>query len=538
MSRKMCVPGIIVIMAAFLQCLWTSSAYAGGWKIENLQKAINDRGHHWKAGKTSVSDFSPEAFKSLLTYRFPENVQMMDRRVSLLAPFAASVSLDWRNHNGGNWISPIKNQQSCGSCYSFATSGTLETLIKFSQNNPDFSIDLAEQYIVSCGPSGTQGSYAYGGCYGNYTDLVADFLVSTGVPDEACFPYASSQQSGTEPPCYNACADAAARSYKLSGYSFIAGEAGYIPYPDYIKAVLVNKPVPCGMLAYQDFAYYTGGIYEPVPQTDEQGGGHLVYIIGYDDSQQCWIVKNSWGTDWGETASYTPYTPGGGDGGYFRISYVTAANSLTQFGTDAADLSFEGSAITTTISPFTTTVFSSTTTTAGGSCPPPGEPDYTVDCGNSMCCPYFYPICCDDGYCYTYQEYCPSSGITTTTVSFGCPVDYPVDCYNGWCCPADYPYCGTGLRTGMCYTGPPGPCAAEVALDYDETRLAILRTFRDEVLSKTPEGQSLIKLYYEWSPAMARMIEQDEGYKQEIKGIIDGIVPMIEKQSGGAVHSD
>ena len=529
MNKKLCVPGMLLITAFFLQIFCTKAVYAAAWKTENLQKEINARGHQWIAGKTSISDLSPEEFKSLLTYRFPENVQMMDRNTSFQAPYGATTALDWRNYNGGNWITPIKNQQRCGSCYSFATSGTLETLIKLSQSNPNLSIDLAEQYLVSCGPSGTQGGYEYGGCTGNYTNLVSDFLVSSGVPDEACFPYASSQQTGTEPSCYNACADAAARSYKLAGYSFIAGEAGSIPYPDYIKAVLVNKPVPCGMLAYQDFAYYTSGIYEPVPQQDEKGGGHLVYIIGYDDNQSCWIVKNSWGTDWGETASFTPHTTGAGDGGYFRISYVTSANSLTLFGTDAADLNYSGSVITTTISPFTTTVFSSTTTTAGGACPPPGYPDYTVDCGNEMCCPYFYPACCDDGYCYTYQSYCPSSGNTTTTVSFGCPADYPVDCYNGWCCPADYPYCGTGFRTGKCFTGPPGPCAAEAALDKDQATLDILRTYRDEVLSKTPEGRSLINLYYELSPALAQAIDQDEEFKQEIKGLIGSIVPAIAK---------
>ncbi len=528
MNRKVCAPRMIVIMSAVLHCLWIPSVYAGGWHIENLQKAIHARGHHWTAGKTSVSNLSPEEFQSLLTYRLPENVQMMDRNMSLLAPSASPAALDWRNHNGGNWISPIKNQRSCGSCYSFATSGTLETLVKLSQGNPALSIDLAEQYIVSCGPRGTQGGYEYGGCYGNYTKQVADFLVNTGVPDEACFPYAATQQTGTEPPCSNACADAAARSYRLSDYSFIAGEVGYIPYPDYIKAVLVNKPVPCGMLAYQDFAYYAGGIYEPVPKTDEKGGGHLVYIIGYDDSQQCWIVKNSWGTDWGETASFTPFTPGAGDGGFFRVSYVTSADALTLFGADAVDLSYSGAVITTTISPVTTTAFSSTTTTAGGSCPPPGYPDFTVDCGNGNCCPYFYPVCCDDGYCYTYQEYCPSPGITTTTVSFGCPVDYPIDCYNGWCCPSAYPYCGAGLRTGKCFTGPPGPCAAEAALDNDQAKLAILRTFRDEVMSKTPEGQNLIRLYYEWSPSIARAVEQDEQYKREVAAIIERILPLIE----------
>jgi len=529
MNKKVNVPGILLITAVFFQIVCMQAVCAAGWKIEDLQKEINVRGYQWRAGRTALSDLSPEERKALLTYRFPGKVEMMDEGMRLLAPLTVPLSLDWRNHNGGNWITPVKNQQACGSCYSFGTSGTLETLIKLSQSNPNLSIDLAEQYIVSCGPNGTQDGYHYGGCDGNAVDYVCDFLVSTGVPDESCFPYASAQQSGTEPPCANACVDTANRVYKLSGYSFIAGEKGYIPYPDYIKAVLVNKPVPCAMLAYQDFFDYTGGIYVPVPQQDEQGGGHLVYIIGYDDAQGCWIVKNSWGTDWGETANFTSYTPGAGNGGYFRVSYVTSAESLTLFGWDAVDLSYGGGVITTTISPFTTTVFSSTTTTAGGACPPPGLPDYTVDCGNTLCCPYFYPACCDDGNCYTYQSYCPSPGYTTTTISFGCPADYPVDCYNGWCCSADYPYCGTGFRTGKCFTGPPGPCAAEAALEKDQANLDVLRTYRDEVLSKTPEGRSLINLYYELSPALAQAIEQDEEFKQEIRGVIESIIPAIAK---------
>jgi cell wall-associated protease len=84
------------------------------------------------------------------------------------------------------------------------------------------------------------------------------------------------------------------------------------------------------------------------------------------------------------------------------------------------------------------------------------------------------------------------------------------------------------LRTGRCFTGPPGPCAAESALDNDEIKLTILRRFRDEVLSKTPEGRNLINLYYKWNPTIVRELDQNAQYKEEIKRIIDGIVPMIQ----------
>lgn len=57
----------------------------------------------------------------------------------------------------------------------------------------------------------------------------------------------------------------------------------------------------------------------------------------------------------------------------------------------------------------------------------------------------------------------------------------------------------------------------------------ILRYFRDHVLSQTQEGQELIKLYYLWSPTIVRAMECDEEFKEEVKGMIDSILPMIEK---------
>jgi hypothetical protein len=62
--------------------------------------------------------------------------------------------------------------------------------------------------------------------------------------------------------------------------------------------------------------------------------------------------------------------------------------------------------------------------------------------------------------------------------------------------------------------------------DSDEVRL--LRGFRDNILSKTPEGQEIVRLYYEWSPVIVKAIEGDKGFKEEIKAIVDEILLIID----------
>ena len=57
-----------------------------------------------------------------------------------------------------------------------------------------------------------------------------------------------------------------------------------------------------------------------------------------------------------------------------------------------------------------------------------------------------------------------------------------------------------------------------------------MRNFRDNVLSQIPEGKELIKLYYQWSPFIVRAMEADEEFKEEIKEMIDGILPLIREK--------
>ncbi len=347
--------GLIIITAIILTL---AALPASAMQLEVLRHKLAERGAGWHAAETSLSHLSTEEFGRMLGF-VPSSRAGAVRQPGLAAEshviYGLPAAFDWRTNNG-NWVTPVRIQGACGACTAFATVAAFETLIMREAGNPDPTLDLSEQYLVSCGPAGTRDGYAYGGCIGNYSDYIAEYLRNVGVPDEACFSYAVGQDTGTEPPCGDACADAATRMTRITRWSYIAPQtSGYLPTPDQIKAVLVSKPVPCGMYIYDDFKHYAGGIYEPVSGQDIVGG-HLACIVGYDDAQQCWIVKNSWGREWGED-------------GFFRIGYdQTSGSSLTMFGLEALDLSYDdggGSTTTTSIIDTTTTtsVPGSTTTT-------------------------------------------------------------------------------------------------------------------------------------------------------------------------------
>jgi len=162
----------------------------------------------------------------------------------------------------------------------------------------------------------------------------------------------------------------------------------------------------------------------------------------------------------------------------------------------------------------TTTSGSTTTTTMSGECAP-GCPDSWL--GDGVCDSVCNVAACnyDNGDCGT--------NTTTTTPSGecapGCPDYYLGDsecdsACNVAACNYDNGDCGDTCTSESIYGG-----------HAEETEL--LRNFRDTVLSQTPAGQELIKLYYQWSPAIVKAMEGDENIKGEIKKIIDGFLALI-----------
>jgi len=86
----------------------------------------------------------------------------------------------------------------------------------------------------------------------------------------------------------------------------------------------------------------------------------------------------------------------------------------------------------------------------------------------------------------------------------------------------------TGCHIDEC-PEPATTCPSKEIYGEGSLEVMILRALRDNLLSQTPEGQELIKLYYRWSTVMVKAMEEDEAFREDFKNMIDELLPMIEK---------
>jgi C1A family cysteine protease len=259
-------------------------------RISELNALILKNGANWVAKESHVSQLSQAEIKRLLG----SNEKPTGDALFYNRNFSTNA-IDWRNVNGQTWLSPIMNQGNCGSCVAFATVASLETRFKIASGmiwaNPTFS----PQQLFICGG---------GACdTGWFPQSAARFVKKSGIVDDACVPYTSGV-TGVDVSCRAMkCDNKEKRLYKVSNYespSFRGGNA------ESVKAALKNGPLVTTMTVYDDFMSYGGGIYKAVSR--KTVGGHAISLIGFNDQERYWIIRNSWGEDWGEN-------------GFARISY-------------------------------------------------------------------------------------------------------------------------------------------------------------------------------------------------------------------------
>ncbi len=323
----------------FLILLTGAASFAA--ELGEVQTAIWTGGHRWVAGETSVSRLSFEERRmraGLIKPTHSEGAPVLSTQ-GTEPPVGLPASLDWRN-NGGNFVTPVRNQGGCGSCWAFATTAALESALLRSGVSAT-GLDKSEQVLVSCGSAGS--------CAGGYTSYASDYIKNVGLPNESCYPY-----TGANGTCSAACVNWQSSASRISSWSYVTVTSTTV---DALKSGLNSfGPLATTMDVYNDFFYYTSGVY--AYSSGSYAGGHAVLLVGYDDPGQYFIVKNSWGSGWGEA-------------GYFRIAY-SEVNSVVNFGdwtiayspssTDAIAPSITSFSIPSTASSLTISISSLTAT--------------------------------------------------------------------------------------------------------------------------------------------------------------------------------
>lgn len=198
---------------------------------------------------------------------------------------AAPDSLDWTRMNGKNYLTGIRNQGSCGSCWAFGAVAQVEALVNVAEDDTTIDLNLSEQTLVSdCCTS-------CGNCSGGWHSTALNFIRNTGIPTETCFPYRAANSACSR------CSTWLAEARKINTVATVTSQS---QNETAIKNALQYHPVSTCVYVDNTFQAYRGGIYSYTGSVYDIN--HAVLFVGWggDTTQAYWKLKNSWGSSWGE----------------------------------------------------------------------------------------------------------------------------------------------------------------------------------------------------------------------------------------------
>ncbi|XP_077251121.1 low-temperature-induced cysteine proteinase-like [Tasmannia lanceolata] len=354
-------------------------------------------------GLNKFADLSNEEFKKIYLSKVkkPAAKKILARSTREVATCEAPSSLDWRKKGV---VTGVKDQGDCGSCWSFSSTGAIEGINAITTGD---LISLSEQELVDCDSTND-------GCEGGYMDYAFEWVIQNGgIDTESDYPY-----KGVDGTCNTTKEED--KVVTIDGYEDVDQEESAL------LCAVVNQPISVGIDGSAiDFQLYTGGIYDGLCSSNPDDIDHAVLIVGYSSQGDTdyWIVKNSWGTDWGIE-------------GYIYIERntdleygVCAINAMASYPTKESIAP----------SPFPSPVVPPPPPPPPSPPPPPPPPPSPSpsQCGDFSYCPADETCCClfeFVGYCFIY----------------GCCEYENAVCCTGsiYCCPQDYPICD--VEDGLC----------------------------------------------------------------------------------------
>jgi len=196
------------------------------------------------------------------------------------------TSVDWRDKNV---VTKPKNQGACGSCWAFSTAETLESHIAIKTGK---LLEFSEQEFVSCAPNPNECG-GTGGCQGSTQWLGFTYAAQAGITTESDYPYTA--ETGR------------CNKDKIKP---VANITGHVRLPHNNYSALMNAVVNVGPIAIsaaaEPWQLYESGVFSNNCGADVD---HAIQLVGYGTQpkkifkpeQDYWLVRNSWGANWGES---------------------------------------------------------------------------------------------------------------------------------------------------------------------------------------------------------------------------------------------
>ncbi|TMW86850.1 hypothetical protein EJD97_020812 [Solanum chilense] len=242
-------------------------------------ESINKNGtRSYKLGINEFADRKKEEFKSVRNgYKIPSKQQIKTKSFQY-ENASSPITMDWRKKGA---VTRIKDQGQCGCCWAFSAVAAIEGLNMIKTGK---LISLSEQELVDCDIGLNEG------CEGGLMDNAFKFIIkNNGITSENSYPYKGIDSSCNKNKLLN-------HMVKISRYEDIPSNSEWA----LLKAI-ANQPVSVAIDAGgSDFQFYSSGVF-----TGHCGNqlDHGVTAVGYGVTKggtKYWLVKNSWGTSWGE----------------------------------------------------------------------------------------------------------------------------------------------------------------------------------------------------------------------------------------------
>jgi C1A family cysteine protease len=251
--------------------------------LADLRSEAAAKGWTFEVGYTRAMDFAIEKITGLEP---PDNWLELAKEQDLLAQplearkrvflgkcAAGAAAFNWADHGG---VTGVRDQGRCGSCWAFATHGAFEG--SYAILNKAL-IDSSEQDTLDCSGAGD--------CDGGW--WAHQYLIDTGSAEESDYKYVATK--GT-------CKTGVKRPYKAKAWGYV-DSSRWIPSVAALKEALCEYgPLAVAVAVTPAFRAYKSGVFNEGSTEDVN---HGVTLVGWDESKEAWRIKNSWGTDWGES---------------------------------------------------------------------------------------------------------------------------------------------------------------------------------------------------------------------------------------------